>query len=265
MESNRSDIVKDVPVLPFESEHFHAEYLTYFRHKRGNFFRAVGEFSGLWECFQLLSDIWFREMADLQTASSERHMLPKTLFTAAHARFLNAMELGFSCCIGDAYSILRDGIEAVTHAYKIFKEPELAKVWAETGTADYKKAFEEKKKENLFPDECGLRRLHEHYARFSEAATHTNPTSIGKQFEAINDGEKLSWKFHYFETDPRKLAVLLFALLDASALMESVFFCCFEPRLHLDHVLVEMRRRFAQQKEQQRQYLRSRYSFETVK
>jgi hypothetical protein len=41
-------------------------------------------------------------------------------------RFLTAIELAFSCCIGDAYSVLRDGIESVAHAHKIFKEPAAA-------------------------------------------------------------------------------------------------------------------------------------------
>jgi hypothetical protein len=56
-------------------------------------------------------------------------LLPKLIFTSAHPRFLTAIELGFSCCIGDAYSVLRDGIEAAAHAHRIYKEPAAGKVW----------------------------------------------------------------------------------------------------------------------------------------
>jgi len=44
---------------------------------------------------------------------------------------IKAADLGFSCCIGDAYSLLRDGIEFTAHAHKIFNEPVVTKAWAE--------------------------------------------------------------------------------------------------------------------------------------
>jgi len=261
MEPERSEAPKDVPLLPLEEQKFHPEYQQYFKHKRGNFFQAIEEFPGLWDCFQLLCVIWFREMADLATATEEKQMLPKTLFTAAHARFLTALELGFSCCVGDAYSVLRDGIEAVSHAYKLFKEAQLATVWTQKGTPAYQRIFEENKKDNLFPDEHGLRSLHRYYAAFSEIASHTHPISVGTNFREIRD-ETIRWEYHYFVTDPNRLAVSLFTLLNASALMEQVFFACFESRLRFDHALTHMHQSFDQLKEQQKQYLKERYSLE---
>jgi hypothetical protein len=260
MEPERTEVAKDVPLLPFEQQTFHPEYQQYFKHKRENFSKAIEEFSGLWDCFQLLCVIWFHEMADLVTATEEKQTLPKALFTAAHARFLAAMELGFSCCIGDAYSILRDGIEAVSHASKLFKEPHLTTVWTQKGTAAYQKTFEENKKDNLFPDEHGLRRLHWYYAAFSETTTHINPTSVGTNVGEIRDAQTIRWEYHYFVTDPNRLAMFLSMLLDASTLMEQVFFVCFEPRFGFDHRLTYMRKRFDDLKEQQKRYLKEKYS-----
>jgi len=260
MEPERSEAAKDVLLLPFEDQKFHPEYQQYFKHKREIFFKAIEELPGLWDCFQLLCVIWFREMADLATAAEEKQMLPKTLFTAAHARFLTAMELGFSCCVGDAYSILRDGIEAVSHAYKLFKEPQLTTVWTQKETPTYQAIFEKNKKDNLFPDEHGLRALHRYYAAFSEIATHTSPTAVETNFREIRDAETIRWEYDYFVTGPNRLAVFLFRLLNASALMEQVFFACFESRLRFDHALTHMHQSFDQLKEQQKQYLRDKYS-----
>ena len=175
------------------------------------------------------------------------------------------IELGFSSCIGDAYSILRDGIEAVTHAHKISKEPKTAGVaWSDKhkGKAElaaYNKIFEEKKKDNLFPEQHGLRQLYTYYAKFSEFATHTSVTSIGKSFEDSSTGKTLRWSFHYFERDPKRMAGFLNVLLQVSAHMEEAFFGCFEARLHLGNELVRMRSGFQQLRDQQTRHLWDTY------
>src|SRR5437879_869148 len=102
-------------LLPIEKERFHGAYQEYFRGKRQNFFLSLTRFRELWDALQLLNDIWRRGFSDTERLRDQTHMLPRTIFSAAHARFLTAIELGFSCCIGEAYSILRDGIEAVAH------------------------------------------------------------------------------------------------------------------------------------------------------
>jgi hypothetical protein len=218
----------------------------------------------LWDALQLLNDIWMRELCNVEHLSEARQMLPKLLFVSAHARFLTAVELGFSCCVGDAYSILRDGIEAVTHAHKIFTEPATASVWTNKHKSNaekvaYKKVFEDKKKESLFPDQHGLRQLHPLYAQFSELATHSSVTSLGKSFEDLSSGETMLWGFRYFETNRPRLAVFLFALLQASSLMEGAFFACFEDRQKLDYELVRMRGQFQKVREQQKRHLRETY------
>jgi hypothetical protein len=247
-----------------ESEHFHAAYQEYFKIKRQNFFRSMTQFKGLWDGLQLLNDIWMREFSDLEHLNDQFHLLPKLLFAAGHARFLTAIELGFSCSIGDAYSILRDGIEAVAHAHKVFKEPAAGSAWSSKhkGTAEeaaYRRIFEERKKENLFPKEHGLRQLHFYYAKFSEIATHTSVTSVGKSFEDLSVPGTVRWGFHYFETNSQRLAGFLNALLQVSAHMEEVFFGCFETRLNLDPEVLRMRDQFQQVRQQQTRYLSDTY------
>ena len=256
-------------LLPFEKECFHSAYEEYFRGKRQNFFRAMTEFRTLWDGLQLLNDIWMRGLSDIEHLRDQMHLLPKLIFVAAHSRFLTAIELGFSCCIGDAYSVLRDGIEAVTHAHKIFKEPTAAKAWSDKhkGKAElaaHDKLFKYNKKKNLFPDEHGLRQLHTYYAKFCELATHTSVTSIGKNFEDSSTAGMVRWGFHYFETNPQRLAGFLSALLQVSSHMEEAFFGCFETRLNLDPELVRMRGEFQRIRKQQTQHLWDTYKLGSI-
>src|SRR5258707_15861886 len=116
-------------LFPIEKECFHTDFAEYFKGKRQNFFLTLATFRPLWDCLQLLNDIWMRESFNLEHLTDQTHLLPKIIFMSAHARFLTAIELGYSCCIGDAYSVLRDGIESVAHAYRIFKDPGAAAAW----------------------------------------------------------------------------------------------------------------------------------------
>jgi len=257
--------VDDVPLLPLEEAQFHEEYKKYYQHKRGNFFKSATEFSQLWECFQLLNDIWMREMSDLEVLRDQYQLLPRMIFTAAHARIVTAMELGFSCCIGDAYSILRDGIESVTHAHRIFIEPDAATAWTNKGKgrteeAAYDRIFTHNKKENLFPEQHGLRRLHVFYAQFSEMATHSGVPSVGKSFMDMSTPDQLCWGFSYFETDPRRLALFLLTLLLVSSYMEEAFYACYEARLNLDAGLVALRLKLGAMREQQSTFLKTKYN-----
>jgi hypothetical protein len=269
MQQMADTIPSPAELLPLENERFHTAYQDYFKRKRGNFFRSITEFRKLWDGLQLQNDIWMRGFSDLEHLRDQYHLLPKLIFSAAHARFLTAIELGFSCCIGDAYSVIRDGIEAVAHAHKIFSEPATASAWSDkhkgkVEEAAYKKIFEEKKKVNLFPDKHGLRQLHTYYAQFSEMATHTSVTSIGKSFEDASATGNLRWVFHYFETNPQRLASFLNALLQVAAHMEGVFFGCFETRLNLDPDLVRMRGEFQQIRLRQTRYLWDTYKLGSI-
>src|SRR5260370_15584384 len=150
-----------------------------------------------------------------------------------------AMELGFSCCIGDAYSVLRGGVEAVAQAHKIPREPQLAAVWSnkekgEPESLSVKQAFEFNKATSLFPAEYGLGELFTYWRQFSNLGPHSGVCSVGKSFEEIKTGEKVIWALHYFETNPQRVALYLFAMLQAPVNIEKAFYIFFEPQLNLD-------------------------------
>jgi hypothetical protein len=255
-----------VEVFPIEKECFHKDFLEYFKGKRQNFFLTLTTFRPLWDCLQLLNDIWMRESSDLEHLTEQTHLLPKIIFASAHARFLTAIELGYSCCIGDAYSVVRDGIESVAHAHRIFKDPAAAAAWSakhrgEAELKEHDKIFKWDKKKNLFPDDVpGLSQLQTYYGLFCELATHTSVTSIGKNFEDMSVEGVLRWGFHYFETNPQRLAGFLNALLQVSAHMEEVFDGCFEPRLNFDPELGRMRAQFLLGRQRQTHYLMGIYN-----
>jgi hypothetical protein len=254
---------------PLEEEAFHPKYAEYFLSKKRNCFSSLITFRDLWECLQVLNDIWMQGLSDLDTLTDEAQVLPKILFAAAHARFLTAIELGFSCCIGDAYSILRDGIESVSHAHKLSEDPTLIPVWSNknNGKAEmeaHDAVFKYNKVKNLFPDKHGLKELHRFYGDFCEMATHSSVTSVGKSFEYSKTDTHHNIRFHYFETDRRKLAVFLSALLEVSSRMEGVFFACFETRLNLDIALVPMREKFRTMKQKELDSLRTTYKLDSI-
>jgi hypothetical protein len=249
-------------LLPFEKEHFHPEYLKYFSEKRHNFKSSLKGCRGVWDSLQLLNDIWMREFGDLEHSIQANQMLSLTIFKFAHSKFLVAIELGFSCCVGDSYSILRNGIEATAHAHKIFREPALEQVWVKKATdkAAYNAAFEENKKKALYPDDLPIGKLHFYWTHFSESSTHSSANSIGLSFEEKEVDGTTFWGINYFQAKPKRLAVFFLALLIASSHMESVFFDCFEGRLKLDPELVTMRGTFAKMKEEQRHLLNNTYN-----
>ena len=84
----------------------------------------------------LLDNVWMREFSDLERVTDTRAMVPLNLFANAHAQFRTAIELGFSTRIGDAWNLLRSAIESAVYAAKIWREPDLAIVWAAKETAN---------------------------------------------------------------------------------------------------------------------------------
>ncbi len=234
-------------LLPFEKVHLQGDYKDYFKTKRNNFFATVQTVPGIWRCFGLLDDVWMREFQDLQRLREVKQMLPAILFMNGHAQFRIAWELGFSCCIGEAWNVLRSGIESVAHAHKIYREPHLAAVWSakDDGPKElqaFKDSFERNKKESLFPAQHGLDTLHRYWSQFSELGTHTTVSSLARRFEEEKTAADVNWHLQYFEADPERIAIFLFSLLLAAAYMEKAFFDCFETRLTLDLVLVARRR-----------------------
>jgi len=238
---------EDDLLLPFEKTHLRGDYKDYFTTKRNNFFATVQAFPGMWRCFGLLDEVWMREFGDLQRLRDVKQMLPGILFMNGHAQFRIGWELGFSCCIGEAWNVLRSGIESVAHAHKIYREPQLAAVWSakDEGTKElqtFKDAFERNKKESLFPAQHGLDTLHRYWSEFSELGTHTTVSSLARRFKEEKTAEDVNWQLNYFEVDQKRIAIFLFSLLLAAASMEKAFFDCFETRLKLDPTLVAKRR-----------------------
>lgn len=91
----------DLPTLYPEEEHaFHEEYAKYFRTKRGNFFQSLKVFRGVWDCLQLLNDVWQREMSDLQSLTDQHHLLPKRSLRQPTRASLLAIELSFPVVSG---------------------------------------------------------------------------------------------------------------------------------------------------------------------
>jgi hypothetical protein len=157
----------------------------------------------------------------------------------------------------------------VGQAHKIYRDPSLASVWSEKGRGDaellrFRQAFEFDKATSLFPVEHGLGELFTYWKQFSNLGPHSSDSSVGKSLEQVITGQTVTWGLHYFETDPQRLAIYLFALLQASFYMEKAFHSCFGLRLKLDAVLDGMRANFHRQKEQQRQYLTETYKLGSI-
>lgn len=236
-------------LLPVEKTYLHGEYKNYFIHKRHNFFATIQAFPKLWDCFLLLDEVWIREFSDCTRISDLRQPFPLVFLMNAHAQYRTALELGFSTRLGDAWNVLRTAIESVAHGLKIYREPQLGKVWLEKDDGKqqfeaFKDAFERNKRESLFPSNQGLDKLHRYYSQFSEWGTHTTLAAMSARFRTEESTTDVQWMLDYLETDPSKLATSLFSLLDASNEMEKAFFQCFRDRLQLDPDLIKMRAEF---------------------
>ena len=147
-------------LLPLEEAKLRGEYRKYFVTKRENYLTSIELLPELWDCFLRLDEIQAREFADLERLRDVKHLLPLQLFMTSHAQFRVAFELGVSTCIAEGWNIVRSAIEATAHAHKIFREPNLTKTWAskDDGKKEfqaYRRAFEHKKKEHLFPAQHG--------------------------------------------------------------------------------------------------------------
>jgi hypothetical protein len=194
----------------------------------------------------LLDKIWMREMEDLGRLRDPMQMFPMILFTNAHAKFRIALELGFSCCLGEAWDTVRGAIESVAHAHKLIREPQLLAVWfnkdhGKQQDEAFRDAFERNKKDSLFPTQHGLDKLHRYYSEFSEWGTHTTVTALSQRFHSNESSTDVEWKLIYTGAQPSVLALSLFSLFLASFLMEKAFFGVFENRLQFDVELSKMR------------------------
>lgn len=247
-------------LVPFESQHIPTGYKEYYKIKRNNLFASILGFPEMWKYYVLLDNIWTREFGDLKPPGNVHHFFPLVLFYNAHSKIRVSIELALSGCLGEARSILRDGVESIAHAHRMITDPKLQEVWLtkdEDGKA-FREAFDRHKREGLFK---GLDELYRTWGELSETGSHTTLKSLCQRFTAVEteDGGQL-WNFRYCGIDSRSWGMSLFSMLLTCFTMENTFFGDYESRLRLDHVLVRMREEFQQYKEQLRRQLIVRYN-----
>lgn len=243
-----SDQTPSTELLPFEKQNFHGTYRQFFADKRGSFFNTVKAFAPIWDAFQLLDEVWSRELNDLSVPSSPTHILPGVLFYAAHANIRMAFELGFSRRLSDARGVMRSGIESVAFARNFLQKPQLvSQLMSQQSSAHarrraFKRAFASIRKQ-LFPKKCGLDRLHRSWQRFSDAGAHSTMSSLAAHLTGRTSSHTSEISFRYVDADKPFLHSSLSDLLVCGVEMERLFFMSFKDRLELDSVLFEMRAR----------------------
>ena len=235
----------------FEQEVLRDPYKGYYTAKRNNLFASIESFKDLWDCFMLSNTIWMREFGDMRTVRDTGRMFPPTLFMNGHLKMLIAMELGFSSCLTEAHSILRDAIESVAHGHRLFSDPALQKIWLQKidgGAAidAFNREFWHHKEDRLFDGVPELFRL---WKRFSDIGAHTNMNSIVSRFAIQETSADVTWQMNYTGVELRVLIPALFEMLLALHIMEGVFYKDCEDRLKLDAGLVDLRTKFEHDKE----------------
>ncbi|MGH9455155.1 MAG: hypothetical protein ACRD2O_14425, partial [Terriglobia bacterium] len=185
----------------------------------------------------------------------------------AHAKIRVSIELGFSGCLAEARSILRDAIEFVAHAHAMLHDPELQKTWlnkndGESAREAFKDAFERQKKQGVFK---GLEELHRTWGQLSEIGSHANLNAIYDRFGCVASEKNVKFTINYTGVEPRMWAMSLFSMLLACFTMERTLFSDYEDRLKLDDGLVRMRAEFERHKEQLRRNLILRYQVKPPK
>jgi hypothetical protein len=248
-------------LIPFEIHNIPERYREYYKAKRNNFFANIQNFGELWRYYTLLDEIWLREFDDLKPARDPKRMFPLLLYFNAHAKIRVSIELGFSACLAEARSILRDAIEFVAHAHAMLQDAELQKTWlnkdeGKAALEAFKDAFQRYKKQNAFK---GLDELHKTWGQLSEWGSHANLNAICDRFVHVKSDEGVEFRLNYTGAEPRTWAMSMFSMLLACFTMERTLFSDYEDRLKLDAVLVRMRADFERYKEQLRRMLIVRY------
>ena len=248
-------------LLPFEQARLRRGYREFYKAKRKHFFTTIGYFNELWDAFQMLDEVWDREIQDVSRPAAPIQILPAQMLILSHGRLRIAGELAFSGCVGDAWSIIRASIELAVHARRILSKPELAKVWLnrEDGDAEkkaFKKEFWYEKKERAF---AGMSRLLEYWQICSEWGSHSNVAVVAMRTRSQEAAEGSRIEVSYMEGDASRMAHSLHLLLDAGWETENVFFQAFEDRLKLDVSLLEMRSRFAKRHDDLREAILKMY------
>jgi len=254
-------------LVPFETQNIPQQYREYYKTKRNNFFAGIQNLPELWKYYMSLDAIWLREFDDLKPARDPNRMFPLLLYFNAHAKIRVSIELGFSACLAEARSILRDAIEFVAHAHAMLQDAELQKTWlnkdeGKAALEAFKNAFEEYKGDRAFK---GLDELLRTWKQLSELGSHANLNAICDRFAQVKSDEGVEFRLNYTGAEPRVWAMSLFSLLLACFTMERTLFSDYEDRLKLDDGLMRMRDEFERYKEQLRRKLIIRYQVKPTK
>jgi hypothetical protein len=267
MRTRKTEPEENDLLVPFEVQNIPERYREYYKTKRNNFFCSIQNFPELWKYYLRLDAIWLREFNDLNPARDPNRMFPLVLYINAHAKIRVSIELGFSGCLAEARSILRDAIEFVAHAHAMLQDTELQRTWlskndGESALKAFKKAFEGEKKKGVFK---GLDELHGTWKQLSETGSHANLNAIGDRFRQVTSESHVKFSVSYSGVEPRMWALSLFSMLLACFTMERTLFSDYEDRLKLDDGLVRMRAEFERHKEQVRTTLIVRYQVKPPK
>jgi len=254
-------------LVPFEIQNIPQRYREYYKTKRNNFFAGIQGFPELWKYYTLLDAIWLRDFDDLKTARDPNLMFPLVLYFNAHAKIRVSIELGFSGCLAEARSILRDAIEFAAHAHAMRHDSKLQTIWLDKdhekdALEAFKDAFERHKKQNVFK---GLDELHKAWGHLSETGSHANLNAICDRFVQVRSDEGVEFRLNYTGVEQRMWAMSLFSMLLTCFTMERTLFSDYEGRLKLDDKLVRMREEFEHYKEHLRRKLIDRYQVKPPK
>lgn len=256
--TENKELLESDLLLPFEIGNIPDAYREYYRIRRHNFFASIQGFGETWKGFHLLDAIWLREIGDLEVARDSSRVFPLMLYTNVHAKMRIAMELGFSGCMAEGRSILRDAVEHVAHAHHMLKDPALQNVWLDKPENEeaFRDAFERNKRAGLFN---GLEALHKMWGELCELGSHATPLALSERFVITNTPQGQSWALNYTGLDEKVWAMGLFSMLLTCFVMERTFFDDYKLRLQLDNILIKMRSEFERYKEQLRRTVIVRY------
>jgi hypothetical protein len=242
----------------FRQQHFSAEYLKYWKIKENNFAATIQSFPSLWRLFMQLDEILLKEFEISSPLSDQRQLIPRMLMTHSHSQFRLASELAFSTCPHEAYSLMRGAIESAVFGEKLFRHPELVKVWmsrrdSELDKKEFDNHFRANRKKNLFTGKSELEKLHVYWVQWSELSSHSSMEDMARRTQMESAPGAENFVIHYFERDQRYVCLAAFQALEAMALIESLLYTMFEGRLQLHPTLADERQAFARGKEAFRQ------------
>lgn len=235
--SNESD-----DLLTYEREEFPESYRDVVQYRRNRLRSNAAKFSGLWNCFMGLDEIWERDLDHVKTSIvTMKDFIPVSLFYAAHAKLHVVIDLAFSGYLVEAYSIARDAVEHVVHGCKLRSKPELVDVWVnwkndEASMEAWKREFWFDKRVRLFanfPD------LFEIWKACSDYGSHANRGSLFQLFCFDTLGEI---DLRYNGVSPEETPMSLSLLLACFCNSEERIFDLYRNLLISDSRLQQMRR-----------------------